>query len=95
MLQVEGYPSRSSIIHYIIIENLHGNTAKHVKDLFDLIEHEESPFVISKKGKEALDGLCTQNQALVKYRPFIIKSLSVRILQKCKSYYKNMKMSKL
>jgi hypothetical protein len=30
MLQVEGQPSRSSIIQYIYIENIHNNTSKNV-----------------------------------------------------------------
>jgi len=60
-----------------------------------LIELEESPFVISKKGKEALETLCKESPGLAKYKPFIAKTLSVRILQKCKNFYRNMKMSKL
>ena len=95
MLNVDGYPSRSSVIHYINIENIHNNTSEHVSKLFDLIEQEESPFVISKKGKEALEALCTESPELAKYKPFIAKTLSVRILQKCKNFYRNMKMSKL
>jgi len=51
--------------------------------------------VISKKGKAALDSLCKSQPNLAKYRSLITISLSVRILQKCKNYYKNIKMSKL
>ena len=95
MLQVEGQPSRSSIIQYIYIENIHNNTSDNVNQLFNLIENEESPYVISKKGKVVLDSLKKQNQDLGQYHDFIAKTLSVRILQKCKSFYKNMKLSKL
>ena len=95
MLEVEGQPSRSSLIHYINIENIHSNTTKHVSDLFNLIENEKSPFVISKKGKAALEALCKECPSLEVYRDFIAKTLSVRILQKCKSFYKSMKLSKL
>lgn len=92
MLHVEGFPSRASVLHYINIENIHTNTSEAVRVLFNLIEHEESPFVISKKGKESLEKL---PESLSQYRPFIAKTLSVRILQKCKNFYKNMKLSKL
>ena len=60
-----------------------------------MIEHEESPFIISKRGKAALEALCSESPDLAQYKAFIAKTLSVRILQKCKSFYKNMKMSKL
>ena len=38
MLNVDGYPSRSSVIHYINIENIHNNTSEHRNKLFDLIQ---------------------------------------------------------
>jgi hypothetical protein len=91
MLHVEGFPSRHSVLHYINIENIHNSTSDAVKVLFNLIEREESPFVISKKGKQALDNLSSLKQ----YKPFIAKILSVRILQKCKHFYKNMQLAKL
>jgi hypothetical protein len=95
MLQVEGQPSRSSLIHYINIENIHANTTQHVSDLFYLIENESSPFVISKKGKAALEALCKEQPSLEVYKHFIARTLTVRILQKCKSFYKSMKLTKL
>jgi len=95
MLKVEGFPSRDAIIHYIYIENIHQNASHQVTELFNLIEREESPFTISKIGKNALETLCNDFPNLQKYKPFIAKSLSVRILQKCKNFYKNMKLSKL
>ena len=50
MLQVQGYPSRKAMIHYINIENINSNVTEETLELFNLIENEESPFVISKKG---------------------------------------------
>ena len=47
--------------------------------LFDLIEKEQSPFVISKKAKATLESL-QKDEKLSKYATFIAKSLSVRIL---------------
>jgi hypothetical protein len=79
MLQVQGYPSRFSLIHYINIENIRSNVTNHVNDLFELIENEKSPFVIAKKGKIALDAIC-KDQSFSKYKIFIEKTLSVRIL---------------
>lgn len=95
MLQVEGFPSREAIIHYIYIENIHQNTSPQVTELFNLVEKEDSPVTISKVGKQTLETLCNNYPVLQKYKPFIAKSLSVRILQKCKNFYKNMKLSKL
>lgn len=80
MLQVEGYPTRQSVIHYITMENIHGVANEHVGELYYLIEHEESPYVISRRGQAALDALCESNPSLLQYKPFIGKTLAVRIL---------------
>lgn len=64
MLQVEGYPTRQSVIHYITMENIHSVADEHVGELYYLIEQEDSPFVISRKGKAALDALCESNPSL-------------------------------
>jgi len=82
------------MIHYINIENIKCNVTDEISELFNLIENEESPFVISKKGNLCLEKIC-KNPQFVQYKPFIQKTLSVRILQKCKSFYKTMKLSKL
>jgi len=95
MLSVEGQPSRSSIIHYINVENLLPSASESVQELYTLMESEPSPFIISKKGKAALDTLCKENPKFEMYKPFIEKTLSVRVLQKCKVFFKNMKVSKL
>ena len=80
MLQVEGIPSRASIIHQITVENINANVSQPVYDLFELIENEKSPLVISRKGRAALDTLCKESPELARYRAFIAKTLSVRIL---------------
>jgi len=59
-----------------------------------LIENEQSPFVIAKKGKVALEAI-SKDATFKKYKSFIEKTLSVRILQKCKTFYKTMKLTKL
>mmetsp|Transcript_15948 Transcript_15948/g.24678 ORF Transcript_15948/g.24678 Transcript_15948/m.24678 type:complete len:474 (-) Transcript_15948:1461-2882(-) len=94
MLNVDGKPSRDAIMHYINIENILGATSKSIQDLFALMENESSPFIISKKGKAALEAICKDERFAI-YKPFIAKTLSVRILQKCKTFFKNMKMEKL
>jgi len=74
------------------MKNIHRSTDnEHVLKLFDLVEHQESPFKISREGRVALDALIKQDPSLEKYKSFIIKTIAVRILQKCKNYYKNMK----
>jgi D-aminopeptidase len=88
-------PSRDAIIHSIKIESIHTSSSKHVNALFDLIEHEQSPFTISKNGKVAIELLVKEAPHLASYVPFIKRSLSIRILQKCRNFYHNMKLSKL
>jgi hypothetical protein len=92
---VEGVPSRSALIQSIKIESINLRASQHIGELFDLIENENSPFIISKRGKAALDALCIENSAYEMYRSCIERSLSVKIIQKCKNFYKNMKLSKL
>jgi hypothetical protein len=95
MLQVKGIPSRASLINYLKVKNLHLQPDfPEIQELFRLIEEEESPFTISKKGKEIIDKI-SGNPLWAQYRDFLIKTLSVRILQKCRNYYKNLKMSTL
>ena len=62
--------------------------------MFDLVEQEQNPLVLSKKAKVALEKL-KGDEHLSKYSIFIAKSLSVRILQKCTDFYSQMKLSKL
>jgi hypothetical protein len=39
-----------------------------IPELFKLIEEEESPFTISKKGKEILESICTTYPSMVMYK---------------------------
>jgi hypothetical protein len=95
MLQVKGIPSRASLLNYVRIKNLHLSPEHpHIQELFRLIEDEESPFVISKQGKLILDQLNSVPDWAM-YREFLTKTLSVRIMQKCRNYFKNLKMSTL
>ena len=82
-------------MNYVRIKNLHLQPEyPHIQELFRLIEDEESPFIISKQGKAILDKL-SQQKDWAQYREFLTKTLSVRILQKCRNYFKNLKMSTL
>ncbi len=65
-----------------------------MQELFRLIEDEESPFTISKKAKVIIERL-TKIENWAQYKPFLIKTVSVRILQKCRNYFKNLKMTNL
>ena len=97
MLQVRGIPSRNSLINYLKIKNLHLNPHfPQIQELFNLIEEEESPFTISKRGKALIDELlAVKDTNWSQYKDFIVKTLSVRILQKCKNYFKNLKFNSL
>ena len=50
--------------------------------------------MISKQGKLILDQLNSIPDWAM-YREFLTKTLSVRIMQKCRNYFKNLKMSTL
>lgn len=82
MLQVKGIPSRASLINYLKIKNIHlNNEFPQIQELFRLIEEEESPFTISKRGKAIIEELmAVPNTNWSQYKDFIIKTLSVRIL---------------
>jgi hypothetical protein len=96
MLQVKGIPSRASLINYLRVKNLHLSTDfPLIQELFRLMEDEESPFTLSKQGRALLDKLSTTFPSMTQYKPFLIKTLSVRILQKCRNYFKNLKLSTL
>lgn len=97
MLQVKGIPSRISLINYLKMKNLHlSSEFPQIQELFRLIEEEESPFTISRRGKVLIDEiLAVPNTNWAQYKEFIVKNLSVRILQKCKNYFKNMKIQSL
>ena len=75
MLNVDGQPSRSSVIHFINIENLLTNTNEHIAQLFHLVENETSPFMIARKGRVALAELEKQDKDNSKYIKYIVKTL--------------------
>ena len=96
MLQIKGMPSHASLINTIFMKNIHnvmGNP--YVATLFKLVEFEESPFTISKQGSEALNKACEVMPNLEKYKPFIEKTLAIRIIQKCKNFFTNVKFASL
>mmetsp|Transcript_26161 Transcript_26161/g.32706 ORF Transcript_26161/g.32706 Transcript_26161/m.32706 type:complete len:455 (+) Transcript_26161:453-1817(+) len=96
MLQIKGMPSHASLIQQIFIKNIHnveGNP--NVATLYKLVEFEESPFKISQLGSEALRKACEVMPNLSKYAPFIEKTLAIRILQKCKNFFTNVKFASL
>jgi hypothetical protein len=80
MLQIKGTPSRASLINYLKIKNLHLTPEfPQVQELFRLIEDEESPFNISKKGSTILEQI-KSSKGWSQYHQFLVKTLSVRIL---------------
>ena len=66
-----------------------------IAELFRLLEVEQSPFTISKEGIKALDAIVEKNEDLSQYQPFIKKALAVRILQKSKNFFRNLKFTTL
>lgn len=66
-----------------------------VKTLFELIEHEESPFKMSKEGAAAIASALAKNPALSKYEACIKRTLAIRILQKSRGFFTNVRFSSL
>ena len=60
-----------------------------------MIDEQESPFIISRKGPKILEDLMQKNKDWSVYLPFLKKILAIRILQKCRNYYKSLKLEKL
>lgn len=87
-----GMPSRQTLINEIKLVNFHIVPGyPEISQLYNLIEHEESPFTIAKQGMKALESTLAKNEDLIQYAHFIKKALAVRILQKMKNYYRNLK----
>jgi len=92
MLLIQGLPSRKSLINQITLKNIHlVSGIPQIPVIFKLIENEESPFKISQEGPKAMAEATKLNSKLKIYEPFILKRLAVRILQKCKNFYTNLK----
>ena len=92
MLQIKGIPSHASLVHTIYSKNIHNVVGNpYVATLFKLVEFEESPFKISQQGSVALQKAIEVMPNLTKYVPFIEKTLAIRILQKCKNFFTNIK----
>jgi len=94
MLQIQGVPSRQSLLHEIQISNTHLFCGKDIQALYELIEVEQSPFTISKECGPLLDR-CLPGDMQKKYKHFLLKTLAVRVIQKCKTYFKSMKLDYL
>ena len=96
MLQIKGIPSQKSLIHTLYTKNIHNVVGNpYIATLFKLVEFEESPFKICKEGSEALRKSIEVMPDLEKYAPFIQKTLAIRILQKCKNFFTNIKFASL
>ena len=96
MLQIKGMPSHASLIHSIFIKNIHSVSGNpHIATLFKLVEFEESPFKISQQGSESLAKAIEVMPSLEKYAPLIKKTLAIRILQKSKNFFTNMRFASL
>lgn len=96
MLLFTGYPSRSSLINQILLKNSHiVDNCQAITTLFKLTENEDSPFKIAKQGPLAVAEIMQAFPSLSHYEPFIKKTLAVRILQKCKNFYTNIKIKTL
>lgn len=81
MLQIQGYPSRASLVSQINLKNMHviqGCPA--IGHLFKLVEFEESPFKIAKDGAEYLNQIINTYPSFVSFVPLIKQTLAVRIL---------------
>ena len=90
MLQIQGFPSRASLINQMNLKNSHVvSGCPHISTLFKLIEQEESPFKISKLGSLNLTKAIEQFPELKEYEPLVQRTLAVRVLQKCKNFYTN------
>lgn len=63
--------------------------------LFNLIEKERSPFMIARKSKVAVDALIKEHPEYEVFRESITRNLSLRIIQTCKNFFTNIKLSKL
>ena len=96
MLQIKGIPTRQSLISQITTQATHiVSNNPEVKTLFELIEVEESPFRMSKEGSATIASALQKNPALAKYETGIKKSLAIRILQKSKNFYTNVRFKAL
>lgn len=96
MLQIKGIPSHESLIHQIFVKNIHNVVGNpYIANLYKLVEFEESPFKISQLGSDALKKAIEIMPNLEKYQPFIEKTLAIRIIQKCKNFFTNVKFATL
>jgi hypothetical protein len=82
MLYITGIPSRQSLINEINLKNMMNVVGcPEIATLFKLIEQEESPFAISKKGPAALKkAIETYPKELAQYEANVKKTLAIRIL---------------
>ena len=70
-----------------------GNPA--ISQLFKLIESENSPFTICNQGCAALEQAIKVMPRLEMYQQFIKKTLAIRMLQKSKNFFTNIKFDSL
>jgi len=71
------------------------NGNPHINILFKIIEEENSPFTISSAGRNALEKSIECMPLLEKYSLYIKKTLAIRMLQKSKNFFTNIKFASL
>lgn len=77
------------------MDSMQLTTSEPVSQLFNLFQNERSPFAISRKGQTAIENLFKANPEYELYRESLTRALSVRIINACKNFYNNIKISKL
>jgi len=81
MLHIYGLPSRASLFNALNLRNSFVvPQCPEIKSLYKLIETEDSPFKISRQGKDLVDAVVKQFPELKEYKEPLMRTLAIRVL---------------
>ena len=94
ILKINHIPSKKYLLGYILNNNIINNSSKEIKNLLDIMENEQNPISLAKKGVKYIINISNEEE----YKPYIRKieeNLITKVLMLLPSIYKNISLSRV
>ena len=94
ILKINHIPSKKYLLGYLLNNQIINNSSKEIKNLFDVIENEQNPISLAKKGVKYIKNISNEEE----YKPYLRKieeNLITKVLMLLPSIYKNISLSRV
>ena len=94
ILKINHIPSKKYLLGYLLNNQIINNSCQEIKNLFDIMENEQNPISLAKKGVKYIINISNEDE----YKPYIRKieeNLITKVLMLLPSIYKNISLSRV